>query len=116
MATYLKPPSFAFHALRCEISSWELHAGGLAGHFGRDKTTEEVERQFYWLGLKHDVAKIIGHCHQCQLAKHHKQNVGLYTPLPVPNRPWQDVSMDFVLNLPHTLKKHDSIFIVVDRF
>jgi hypothetical protein len=95
---------------------WELHAGGLAGHFGRDKTIEEVERQFYWPGLKRDVAKIIGHCRQCQLAKHRKQNVGLYTPLPVPDRPWQDVSMDFVLGLPRTLKKHDSIFVVVDRF
>ena len=26
---------------------WEIHAGGLVGHFGRDKTSEEVERQFY---------------------------------------------------------------------
>ena len=26
---------------------WEIHAGGLAGHFGRDKTIEEVEHQFY---------------------------------------------------------------------
>ena len=66
---------------------WELHAGGLAGHFGRDKTIEEVERQFYWPGLKRDV-KIIGHCHQCQLAKHCKQNVGLYTPFPIPDKPW----------------------------
>jgi hypothetical protein len=95
---------------------WELHGDGLAGHFGRDKTIEEVEQQFYWPGLKRNAAKIIGHCRQCQLAKHRKQNVGLYTPLPVPGKPWQDVSMDFVLGLPHTLKKHDSIFVVVDRF
>ena len=26
---------------------WEIHAGGLVGHFGRDKTIEESERQFY---------------------------------------------------------------------
>ncbi|XP_022853628.1 uncharacterized protein LOC111375074 [Olea europaea var. sylvestris] len=26
---------------------WESHAGGLAGHFGRNKTIEEIERQFY---------------------------------------------------------------------
>ena len=95
---------------------WEIHAGGLAGHFGRDKTIEEVERQFYWPGLKTGVAKIVGQCRSCQLAKHRKQNTGLYTPLLVPDRPWQDVSMDFVLGLPHTFRKHDSILVVVDRF
>ena len=60
--------------------------------------------------------KRIRHCCQCQLAKHRKQNVSLYTPLLVPDRLWQDVSMDFVLGLPHTLKKHDSIFVLVDKF
>jgi hypothetical protein len=95
---------------------WEIHAGGLSGHFGRNKTIEEVERQFFWSSLKRDVAKLIGQCRTCQLAKHRKQNTGLYTPLPVPTCPWQDVSMDFVLGLPRTVKKHDSIFVVVDRF
>ena len=31
---------------------WEIHAGGLAGHFSRDKTIEEVESQFYCLVLR----------------------------------------------------------------
>ena len=66
---------------------WEIHAGGLAGHFGRDKTIEEVERHFYWPSLKRGIAKIVGQCHTCQLAKRCKQNTGLYTPLPVPDHP-----------------------------
>ena len=39
---------------------WEIHEGGLAGHFGRDKTIGEVECLFYWPGLKRGVAKIVG--------------------------------------------------------
>jgi len=95
---------------------WEIHVGGLSGHFGRNKTIEEVERQFFWSNLKRDVAKLVGQCRTCQLAKQRKQNTSLYTPLSVPTCPWQDVSMDFVLGLPRTAKKHDSIFVVVDCF
>ena len=99
-----------------EILVWELHAGGLAGHFGHNKTIEAVEHRFYWPSLKRDVAKLVGRCHTCQLAKQRKQNTGMYMPLPVPNRPWEDISMDFVLGLPKTLRKHDSILVVIDCF
>lgn len=48
---------------------WELHAGGVAGHFGRDKTVTLVEDRFYWPSLKHDVAKLLGQCRVCLNAK-----------------------------------------------
>ena len=46
-----------------------MHAGGLAGHFGRDKTIALVEDIFYWPFLKNDVARIVAQCKTCQLAK-----------------------------------------------
>ena len=75
-----------------------------------------MEHHFYWPSLKRDVARLVGQCRTCQLTKQRKQNTSLYTLLPVPNCPWEDVSMDFVLGLSKTARKLDSILIVLDRF
>ena len=75
-----------------------------------------LKTNFFGPSLKRDVAKIVGQCRTCASAKQVKQNTGLYTPLPVPDRPWQDLSMDFILGLPKTQRRHDSVFVVVDRF
>lgn len=78
----------------------ETHVGGLAGHFGRDKTLSLIKEHFYWPHLERDVARHIERCRTCHLAKTHGQNTGLYTPLAVLAAPWEDVSLDFVTGLP----------------
>jgi len=66
--------------------------------------------------MKIDVQKLCERCIVCKKAKSKVLPHGLYTPLPAPEFPWVDISMDFVLGLPRTKNGKDSIFVVVDRF
>ena len=52
----------------------------------------------------------------CQLDKTEKKKMaGLLQPLPIPEKPWQSVSMDFISGFPKA-GECKSIFVVVDRF
>uniref|UniRef100_A0A151UF56 Transposon Ty3-I Gag-Pol polyprotein n=1 Tax=Cajanus cajan TaxID=3821 RepID=A0A151UF56_CAJCA len=121
---YYRHNGFLFKANRlcvpkCSIRELlvsESHEGGLMGHFGVQKTLEILQEHFYWPHMKHDVHKFCDHCIVCKKAKSKVKPHGLYTPLPVPDFPWIDISMDFVLGLPRTKNGKDSIFVVVDRF
>ncbi|KAL6558852.1 hypothetical protein OROMI_019202 [Orobanche minor] len=91
----------------------ELHG---VGHVGRDRSIELVTRRYFWPTLRRDVTRFVSRCRVCQVSKGTASNAGLYRPLPIPHGPWDAISMDFVLGLPRTQRRNDSIFVVVDRF
>ena len=80
----------------------EKHSGGLASHFRNDKTYAQLSNFYYWPGMRVDVQKFVRRCQICQHGKGRQQNTGLYHPLPIPKKPWDAVSMDFVLGFPRT--------------
>ena len=51
----------------------------------------------------------------CATSKPSNRNLGLYTPLAIPSRPWESVSMDFFGGLSKSRKGHDYLYVVVDR-
>lgn len=63
-----------------------------------------------------DVRKFVDKCVICEMVKGSSTNAGLYQPLPIPNRPCESISMDFVMRLPKTHRGFDSIYVVVDWF
>ena len=51
----------------------EKNSGGLAGHFGRDKTIALVAENYYWPQFQQDVMKFVQSCQVCQMVKGVKQ-------------------------------------------
>ena len=86
------------------------------GHFRTNKTLEVLKEHFYWPQMRKHIDRHCNSCLACLRAKSKVQPHGLYISLPIPSKPWVDISMDFVLGLPRTRKGRDSIFVVVDRF
>ena len=79
----------------------QVHNSPLGGHSRFLKTFHRVKRDFYWPGLREDVKKHVKECDTYQRLKAETCNVaGLLQPLPITDKPWLDVSMDFVEDLP----------------
>jgi hypothetical protein len=94
----------------------EKHSGGLAGHFGQDKTFAKLSESYFWPGMRDEVKRFVDRCRICQHSKGENRMWGFYQPLPILERPWEAISMDFVLGLLRMQRGVDSIFVVVDRF
>lgn len=95
----------------------EIHDQPSVGHPGFRRTLFIVKKLFYWLSMRDMIARYIRNCHVCRRSKAPREKYsGLLQPLPVPERPWVDISMDFVIGLPSSGKdKHNAILMVVDR-
>ncbi|KAJ6990285.1 hypothetical protein NC653_018742 [Populus alba x Populus x berolinensis] len=61
--------------------------------------------------LAEDVARFVSGCVMCSTSKLANRKVGLYTPLPVPTRPWESISMDFLGGLPMTRRGNDYLYL-----
>jgi hypothetical protein len=94
----------------------EAHASAYGGHFGTTKTLQHLQCHFYWPSMQPQVEKFIRACALCSQSKPSNRKHGLYQPLPLPSRPWESISMDFLSGLPTTQKKHDAIWVVVCHF
>ena len=94
----------------------EIHQAPYSGHPGYQKTISTARKQYFWPGMKKDIAEYISRCIKCQQVKvEHQHPAGLLQPLPVPEWKWEVISMDFITGFPMTWRQHDSIMVVVDK-
>lgn len=66
--------------------------------------------------MKKFVAFFVAKCLECHLVKaEHCHPIGLLQPHDIPKTKWEFILMDFIVELPLTFKKHNSILVVVDK-
>jgi hypothetical protein len=93
----------------------EFHATPQGGHSGFYRTYRRLAANVYWIGMKNAVQEFVRNCDVCQRQKYLASSPGgLLQPLPIPNRIWEDISMDFITGLPKS-KGFEAILVVVDR-
>ena len=106
-------PEFGEHTLNIMN---DLHDIPIASHSGFQKTYMSVKRHYYWLGMKKNIKEYVARCLKCQVSKSKKmKSPRLLQPLGVPTLKFESISMDFIVGLPKTRSKFDSIMVVVDR-
>jgi hypothetical protein len=69
-----------------------------------------------WSNMKVDIAKYVAECDICHRVKaSHLKSAGVLQLLTIPLWKWVDISMDFIVGLPPTARRKDSIWVIVDR-
>jgi hypothetical protein len=90
--------------LKLEILK-EMHNVTYVGHPGYQKTVAAVKSHYFWPGLKREIIEYIVRCMECQKVKaEHRHPAGLLKHLPIPERKWEVVMMDFITGFPRMSK------------
>jgi hypothetical protein len=84
------------------------HDSSTIGHQGYFKTYRKIMERFSWKGLKDDVLKHIWECMTCQQNKFEETHPAwLLQPLPIPEKKWESISMDFITGMTCQEKKSE---------
>jgi hypothetical protein len=94
----------------------KYHSSPTGGHFGVAKCYVLLKHSYFWPKMLKDVKIFIKSCLQCQQNKvEQKKLARLLQPLPIPNEPWESISMDFIMALPQNHGQSDAILVIVAR-
>ncbi|MCO5581490.1 hypothetical protein L7F22_035375 [Adiantum nelumboides] len=104
------------HSLREKVM-YKSHAPPYAGHRGIQSTLRAIETNFYWPTMKRDIPAYVSKCVVCQKTKFDRgKQPGLLQPLPIPDSPWESISMDFIFGLPKSIHGNTGIWTIVETY
>jgi reverse transcriptase-like protein/integrase-like protein/chromodomain-containing protein len=104
------------HDLREEIILHDHESVTEGAHSGYHRTYNRLTCTYFWPRMLRDVKRIVLSCDECQRSKIRKHApYGLLKSIPIPQRPFEVITMDFIPELPITRDGLDNILVVVDK-
>ncbi|WVZ80611.1 hypothetical protein U9M48_028070 [Paspalum notatum var. saurae] len=95
----------------------EAHTSMFAMHPGSNKMYQDLKQKFWWTRMKREITEYVSECDVCQRIKaDYLKPAGMLQPLALPAWKWEDIHMDFIVDLPRTQKGYDSIWVIIDYF
>ena len=93
----------------------EVHEAPAGGHYGAEKIIRLLKRQYWFAHMYRTVRRFTRNCHTCRRANYSRDAYnGILNPLPIPERAWRDISLDFVVGLPMSEGKN-AILVIICR-
>lgn len=96
------------------------HDDPFGGHYGVDRTLDLLRRKYYWDRMRKDVKDHVETCGVCQRVRTPRRKpYGQLASLPIPKRPMESLSLDFITGLPPAKRGQevfDAILVIVDRY
>jgi hypothetical protein len=81
----------------------EAHTSRYSIHPGSTKMYQDLRQQFWWIRMKRETTRYVSECDTCRKVKaDYMKPRGLLQPLSILNWKWDDISMDFIVDLPLT--------------
>ncbi|KAJ9546708.1 hypothetical protein OSB04_019251 [Centaurea solstitialis] len=94
----------------------EAHKSTFSIHPGATKMYRDLRADYWWPGMKREVARYVESCLTCLKVKaEHQKPHGKLQPLEIPVWKWENITMDLITKLPRTPRKFDAIRVIVDR-
>jgi hypothetical protein len=94
---------------------FEAHSSKLFIHPSSSKMYYDLKPYYWWTKMRKEIAAYVARCDTCCRVKAMHMKAGFCQPLSIPGWKWVEISMDFIVGLPPTVKNHNSIWVIVDR-
>nr|GEX22613.1 putative reverse transcriptase domain-containing protein [Tanacetum cinerariifolium] len=98
------------------VNMHESHKSKYSIHSGSNKMYQDIKKLYWWPNIKANIATYVSKCLTYATVKaEHQRPLGLLVQPEIPQRKWDNITMDFITKLPKSSQGYDTIWVIVDR-